>query len=467
VNSLKRTKESLLYGILIYAITLPVSIAFAKAPQSKVIMLLQRRVVQQQQQLNDQARAIKYLEKQVKALVSNKHMPIAVEKHQHYHYKSSVRFVTFNKSNTQVHSGRHHGEYLGAKIPLNGPPNFIISGNKVLHVKLSGQVNQAAFNVDDGRRRDFYYGNNNMSDSRFKIISRVNATPDLTIGSTIEVGLRNNSSNVVSQINPTPANRLVLRIAEVSFASHHLGKVSLGQGSTASDKTAEADLSGTDVIAGSPIQKMGGSFIFRNATTGLLTGNPIIGRVINNLDGLSRRGRIRYDSPYFHGFIFSTSAIEDKHYDFALRYKHIGSHAKFVAGLGYADTQLISSIVKGHGVDGSASILFHNGLNFTVASGEVMAHALGRKNPYYYYIKLGHFADIFHVGKTAMSIDYGQFRNYSLNNDKAQTYAAAVVQNLALWKTQLFLEYRDVRLDRPFINFHHIHLVVMGARVKF
>jgi hypothetical protein len=90
--------------------------------------------------------------------------------------------------------------------------------------------------------------------------------------------------------------------------------------------------------------------------------------VFNDFDGLSRRNRVRYDSPAFWGFQLSGSLLSDGG-DVALRYAaKWGEDWKFAAAAAYADPQATSDTVDNQ-YNGSASILHSSGLNLTVAGG--------------------------------------------------------------------------------------------------
>ena len=72
-------------------------------------------------------------------------------------------------------------------------------------------------------------------------------TDDLTLGSRIEVAFAPDESSQVSQNNESPGDFINERWAEASLASKSYGKISIGKGDTASNNTAEVELSRTDV----------------------------------------------------------------------------------------------------------------------------------------------------------------------------------------------------------------------------
>lgn len=339
--------------------------------------------------------------------------------------------------------------------------------NDYIDLKISGQLNQAVMHFNDGVRSRTFFGNNNISDSRIKFNTVAKTSSYFNLFTTAEIGIRNDSSNVISQVNPSPSDTLVIRIAEAGIESPAYGKLSLGHGKTASDGTAEIDLSGTEMIGASAIQKMGGSMIFSTKGTDVLADNPSIGNVLDNLDGLSRLGRLRYDSPKFAGFQVSGSVIERSDSDIALRYNQELSSAKIAAAIALENNSTIQSTVPGRAVDGSVSVLFNNGMNVTIAGGKVHADLPNRNDPFYHYVKLGYQMNLVSAGKTNASIDWGKFSNYALNNDKASSYGLAVVQNFKQWNADYFLGFRTFYLDRSTKRFNRMKLAATGLTIKF
>jgi predicted porin len=345
--------------------------------------------------------------------------------------------------------------------------NFIQSRNHAIKLKFYGLVNQDLFYAGDGYRSRTFFGNDSVSTSRFGVHGIGILNDDTNLFGTMEIGVLNNSSYKVSQLNPAPGNSLQVRIAEVGVNSKHFGKLSLGQGYTASDNSAEADLSGTNAISKSSVEKMGGGLIFSNAHTGSLAGNPAVHDAFSNLDGLSRLSRLRYDTPKFHGFYVSASAIQENQHDIVLRYVHQFDYVKIAAALAYVNSSLIDKTVPGYSTDGSATALLNNGLNLTFAGGEVFANDKGRKNPNYTFLKPGYRAHLNNFGTTNFSVDYGIFKHFSANNDTAKTFGADVVQRFKAWQTEIYVGYRQFSLNRPKADFNNIKLIAAGVRIVF
>jgi predicted porin len=270
---------------------------------------------------------------------------------------------------------------------------------------------------------------------------------------------------------------------DVNFTERHMdvyiehskfGKLSLGQGDTASNGTSEVDLSGTDVVNYSDIDDMAGGFIFRDdddniLQTGFATPDPddtSIGRAFNNFDGFSRRDRIRYDTPKLGPVYFSASYMNGQSYDFAGRFAYkwdgFGKLAAAVSWLP-ADTQRDTY----RQYSGSISFLHDSGLNVTF-SGADRYDTPGDDEPWNVYGKLG-----WKLEKWAFSVDYTYSEDVDAEDDEASSMSAAAVFHP--WKSvELYACYRKHDLDRDADqrdvgvgNAEDIHAVMVGTRVKF
>ena len=259
---------------------------------------------------------------------------------------------------------------------------------------------------------------------------------------------------------------LDIRQANIFIVSKRFGKLSLGKGNTASDTTAEADLSGTKDADYSAIQKVGGSLFFTSPGVAIAS-NPQVGNALNNLDGFSRKNRLRYDSPSLYGFSLSGSLIAAKRNDIALRFSKKIAKTKVKAAIAYTSPQTLNTD-RGNFLDGSLSALLPNGLSVTVAGGMIrVKQAAGRIFPHYYYVKPGYQAKLNCLGKTAFSANYGRFDDFIQNGDKATVYGAQLEQYVTAWQFAFYIGYRNISLRRPSTQFGHINMVLVGGRLNF
>ena len=179
-------------------------------------------------------------------------------------------------------------------------------------IRFSGQINMGVLHYDDGQDDFTNFVDNDNSSSRVRLADILNPTGGWKFESTLEAEYQPLASNVVSQLDDTPDwdfPSTNIRKAEVAFANDRFGKLWLGQGSMASDGSAEVDNSGTAVIAYSAIADTAGGYFFRFGGGGL--SDVTVGDAFSNFDGLGRKLRVRYDTPTFHGFGLRTSYGED------------------------------------------------------------------------------------------------------------------------------------------------------------
>jgi predicted porin len=419
----------------------------AGAVDAQTLERMEQIIKQQQAQIEAQAKALEKLQQQVEAL-SEKAVQEATEAAKAEVAKASV------------------------------PPDVLRNqGGDKVSVQLYGQVNRAFLAADDGDSSDYYFVDNDNSSTRLGLLGEAKVNDDLTIGTRMEIEYQSNASNEVNQDDKNPdggdGDGFDDRWLDVQFTSKRFGKLYLGKGSTASDGTSEVDLSGTDVVGYSSIGDMAGGILFYDDNTNARSATNI-GGVFSNFDGLSRRNRIRYDSPEFWGFTLSGSLPSDGG-DVALRYAaKWGEDWKFAAAVAYADPQATSDTVASQ-YNGSASILHSSGINFTVAGGSQdlesgLFNPDGTRrddDPTFYYAKLGYRANWFEIGESRFSVDYQYVEDLAQDGDEAKTVGFQFVQDIPEWGSEYYLGYRWHELDRDFTDYDDINALMTGVRVKF
>ena len=343
-------------------------------------------------------------------------------------------------------------------------PKAVTSGQDKVKLAISGQVNQMVNVIDDGKNTTAYFVGNDNSNSRVRFVGTAQATEDLTLGSRLEVAFESNESGDVSQDNETAGDFLNVRWADLTMASKSYGKVWLGRGGTASDNTAEVDLSKTGVIGYSSVADTAGGMLFREKGSNNSLTTVSVGDTFKNQDGLGRQSRVRYDTPSFWGFYLGGSGVSDQRYDGALKWG--GKFAGFKAGAAAAvaepnkdDSDLQYS--------GSFSILHENtGLNLTLSAGQLDRKDEG--DPTNLYGKLGWIANLFSVGHTAFGIDYDKSMNLPTGRDEGYSVGLMGVQLFEKYGTELYMQYRLYSLDRDAApDVEDMHVGTVGARIKF
>jgi hypothetical protein len=286
---------------------------------------------------------------------------------------------------------------------------------------------------------------------------------------TLEAEYQALASNVISQLNEDPNwdfPATNIRKAEIVFINERFGKLWLGQGSMASDGTAEVDNSGTSVVAYSSIPDTAGGYFFRLEDDGL--SGITVGSAFSNLDGLGRKLRIRYDTPTFHGFGLRASYGEDALaglntplYDVAAVYGGGSETFDLDAAVGYArndgtDTNILSGSISG--------LHKPSGISLTLAAGrEFTDGPEGR----YGYIKAGYQRDFFDIGATAFSIDYYFGRDMAADGSESQSVGLAAVQNIDVYNLQLWALWRNHSYDDSDGDYEDGQAVFGGALFKF
>ncbi len=230
----------------------------------------------------------------------------------------------------------------------------------------------------------------------------------------------------------------------------------------ATDGVAENDLSGTSLVMYSSVPDTAGGFVFRDKS-GAFSGITI-GSRFSNLDG-GRRGRVRYDTPEFSGFIVSagygTEILEsgnDTNYaDVALKYSADITDFKIQAAIGYAHTDNEDASDFNNTI-GSFSVLHTSGFNGTVAAGDQ-----DNNGGSYVYGKLGYQTSWFSIGKTAVSVDYYSGNDFGNDGLDSSAWGIGGVQNFDNLNLEVYVAYRDYDLDAN----KDASSVLVGARWKF
>ncbi|WP_417614465.1 porin [Oceanisphaera sp.] len=337
-------------------------------------------------------------------------------------------------------------------------PAAVSSGNDKIRVSVSGHVNRAMLVVDDGKETDLYHVDNDSSSTRLRVIGEGDVSPELTVGTAIEVQLESNSTAKVSQDNESDSDNIISdRRLEVYFDHDRLGKLWMGKGWTASEDSSEMDLSGTALVGYSSTADIAGGIKFRDGAGNLSMTR--VGDVFLNLDGLGRRNRLRYDTPSFAGMKLAASAVEDSAWDTALTYSADYDLGTLAAAVAYSDQQNNSGQVNG-----SASFLHNSGVSVTLAAGERDSDAL---DPNFFYGKLGYQNQWFNAGKTALSADYHVANHAVERSDKAKSVGVQMVQSVDDWATELYVGYRNYDLERAGENLDEVDALIAGARIKF
>ncbi len=345
-------------------------------------------------------------------------------------------------------------------------PSVARSGKDAVTLTVSGQVNRAGLFADDGKRSESFFVDNAASSTRVNFTGEARLSPDFSAGAQIEVETQTNSSKEVAIGLEDPSGDFLReRKMEIWFDSKTAGRVWLGQGDTASNTTAEVDLSGTTMSGGwSDVGSMAGAMQFRNTATGALGGTSLeIKDVFDHFDGFSRQDRVRYDTPSLDGFKLSGSVISSDRYDVGLYYTGKTGDIQLAAAVGYGNASAGTDFNQ---YSGSVSALHSSGVNLTAAAGAKDVNGSAPTGQFLYG-KLGYLWSATTIGKTAVAVDIFHAEDKIVSGDDGDSYGAYLVQNIDRLASEIYAGVRVHAYDQPAANFDDIVAGWLGARIKF
>lgn len=358
------------------------------------------------------------------------------------------------------------------KAAMAPAPQTVKSGNKNVSLEVSGQVNRAVMFADDGQSSDTFFVDNDVSSTRFRFVGKGKLNSDITAGTTIEVEISSNDSDDVSINSPGSSGGdnvfggIRERKMEVWFASKAAGKIYLGQGDMASNGVAEVGQSAAGVAGGySDVAKMGGKIQFINSATWMQGGGGLeVEDAFRNLDGHSRRDRVRYDTPSLAGFKVGVSMGQDDRKDVALSYSGKFSGVSLQGKVAYFSED---NSDNGDGYAGSVSVKLPAGFNAAFAIGKQEAGASPRDDRKYWYGQLGWDFKFTMLGTTGVSIDYYNGDNMIMNDDDSRAFGIFAVQKISKLAAEIYAGYRNFKYDQPSADFESVDVGWVGSRIKF
>jgi hypothetical protein len=338
-------------------------------------------------------------------------------------------------------------------------------GNRKVSVQLSGFVGHQVMWWDDGTQSDMYIGDGGNIFSRFRFTGTAKITPQVTAGFTYEFAANPNAIGSANQLNfgddlggsgnvggntscglstlsTSTVGCATLRDATVWLQHSHLGKVKIGQGSTATDNLVLIDLAGLGSAATPDVALYMGGFILRGNNSLLSgTGTTIGSTWATAIRGheawdTGRRNHVLYETPTLAGFTLQAAVAEDNFWDVALRYAGEFGGFRIAGGIGYLEdskfnqtNQLFAQngflctsncdVVSKEWM-GSASVLhIPTGLFVTGAGGsrELSGSQFGSVGSSYagpdatfWWLSAGISQNFFGIGKTVLFGEYGEHK---------------------------------------------------------
>lgn len=345
---------------------------------------------------------------------------------------------------------------------------IVSSGSDELSLTISGQINRAFNVVDDGDRTKFYAVDNDVSNTRFRLVGKA-TVDDWSFQSVLEQALSANNSYDVSQDNESSGDFLDTRKAEMIARNDNFGAFYGGKGSSASDDVSEYDLSlvALAIMYSGVADPVGG---IQFTADGNLTGETL-GDAYTDFDGIGRDNRVMYVSPNFGGVQVAGSYGSDQKWDLALKFGYdyndwtgieIGGFTT-LAGIAISDP---SEQGVDYRVNGSISTI-HNatGLGLTLAAG---GDDTTRDNPYFVYGKLSWDTKIFSFGDTGFGVDFQYNENVLADGDTGYSTGIAALQRIGDLGIDLYAQVRYFDYDNdggP--SFDSVVAGTTGFLVKF
>lgn len=328
-----------------------------------------------------------------------------------------------------------------------------------------GQLNLGVISVDNGASSNTTFTDNDNSNSRIGVIYKQGLSNGGEFRLHFESALGFTGSGSINGADDgfeIEYRRAELRKFEAIYETANIGTFSFGQGGTATDGTAEADFSGTSVIAYSGITDLAGNQEFQ--LTGGGGSGVSVGNAFSSFDG-ARRFRVRYDTPTYNGFALALSAGEevlssgndDEFYDIALVYNQDYGDIKVAARGGLSIRDSDEELLLG-----SLAVLHEpTGLNIAAATGRQQ-----EGDDSYYYVKAGVKQDWFAIGETRLSVDYYSGENFVVTGSDSTTVGLAIVQKVDRFNLEVYATYRTYEFDGGAAVFDQ-DVTFVGARWKF
>jgi len=372
-------------------------------------------------------------------------------------------------------------------------------GNRVVSLQVYGQVNKALLFWDDGVDSDAYVVDNDYSGSRIGFTGKAAMKPGWTAGFLIELDIQDAASDKVSngtlnagtETFDDPADEILIRYSNVYIESERLGRVTLGQGSTAADGANEVVLGNS--MRNSDLQH-GSDMEVRFSLTGDLS-TFRLDEIASNLDS-TRDDLIRYDSPSVYGFILSASWGDDDYADIALRFKKEWNSVRIAAAVAYqSDGTGDSNLVYDRSNNGDAEVLsgsislmhIPTGLYGALAAGNVEVDDIDGAgfdgDASFWYLQLGLERKWLPYGSTTIYGEYGVYDDAltiieggagatDIAGSEAERWGLGIVQKfdsaaLELYAQATFWSFEAVQNNGVALGFEDLSTIMVGSRIKF
>lgn len=368
-------------------------------------------------------------------------------------------------------------------------------GNRKVSVTLYGWVNAGLTWYDNGEESDAYVIDNDTASSRIGVKGSGQIRPGLEAGYKIELKAagddlsgtaENDQDDGTGQYDSTDSNSSLggVRVRHASWYLKHdqLGSLTVGQTDNATNGIESIDLSGAaSWISYNGAQDWNFSYSIID-TAGNNTGF-IWGSVLDDFD-TGRGSNIRYDSPAFAGFTFSSSWGEDDRWGVALRYTGDWNGLSVQAGVGYDNNtdEKCNSVSVPAGVNcdnqfasgGEVETFLASATFYHASSGlfGVVSYGQQDHNDAFdaatnWYGKLGLRRNFFGYGETALYGEYTHSEDVTPGTS-ADQWGLGVGQDIDAVGGTMYLGYRHSEADLgPGISTEDHNQILTGMVLPF
>lgn len=343
-------------------------------------------------------------------------------------------------------------------------------------VTISGALVRSLMYTDNGQSNDWSHVDGGTDNSRLRILVKGQLTESIEVGGVWEANLPGSqaqgstSSTGTGQqgniTNSADSGEFGFRKTEITFNHKTMGKLSIGQSSTASDNKPSLD--GT-VNNNAGISHGGGMMVY-DKTGNAQTTDTAGGQFSSYFGG--RKDRVRYDTPSFVGFQGSVAFGQASFWDVGLTY-----------GATYGDIQVAAAAQFAH-AGGSAhpsesygagvAIKHTSGLSAGAHWGEEAGagnNSAGVSNPEgsAWGVEAGYTTTaISNLGSTSFNVIYVEADETTAVNYEAETISFHVAQKLPAG-VDVFASYEQASFDdaNAATDLDDLTVFLVGTRLKF
>jgi hypothetical protein len=186
---------------------------------------------------------------------------------------------------------------------------------------------------------------NLVSQTRFRFVGEAKITDDWSAGYLMELGVAGSRSDGVDQDTDDQGSAVSVRHSAWWLGSKTYGKLWVGQTSTATDGITEINLANVTHFATENAAGQSGAFFARlpdggfgprlNFFMGGANAPASAGTDSGQIGEGNRMNVVKYESPTYMGFTYSSAWGEDDVWDVALRYAGEFNGIKVAFGIGY------------------------------------------------------------------------------------------------------------------------------------